>query len=84
MLSYIRILWFLYRKMDDGRTRVDTGRLCGSCNNPGETTMVAEGGQSGSIYLPVACACVCTSAIRMQTPDGRCADCGSFGPPISR
>lgn len=46
---------------------MDTGRLGGSCNNPGETVVGQRAGRSGSVYLPVPRARL-SSAIRTRTP----------------
>lgn len=49
---------------------MDTGRLGGSCNNPGETVVGQRGGRSGSVYSPVPRARL-SSAIRTRTPDAQ-------------
>lgn len=46
---------------------MDTGRLGGSCNNPGETVVGQRGGRSGSVYSPVPRARL-SSAIRTRAP----------------
>lgn len=46
---------------------MDTGRLGGSCNNPGETVVGQRGGRSGSVYSPVPRARP-SSAIRTRAP----------------
>lgn len=54
---------------------MDTGRLGGSCNNPGETVVGQRGGRSGSVYLPVPRARL-SSAIRTRARQTRRrADC---------
>lgn len=49
---------------------MDTGRLGGSCSNPGETAVGQRGGRSGSVYSPVPRARL-SSAIRTRTPDAQ-------------
>lgn len=56
---------------------MDTGRLGGSCNNPGETVVGQRGGRSGSVYLPVPRA----SVLRHQ--DAR-ADCCFLSAALAR